>query len=148
MPTHDLTPFLDVRQTQLGLEFSESDAIDAKALALLASNLAILIFIVQSPLDVKAWSMLAIIVALAVAAVLTVITIWPRTYAGASVSMHDHPEYLRYDKDRLIEQLIADTELAITTNMAINRFRRWICAVSLAVTSVTSLFLFILLYFK
>ncbi|HEX4662159.1 MAG TPA: hypothetical protein VH144_00930 [Candidatus Saccharimonadales bacterium] len=148
MPTTDQTPFLDARQNQLGLEVAAGDAIDAKALALLASDLAVLIFIAQSSLNPRTWQVIGLIIAFLISLTLTVVTIWPRAYAGASVSMYDHPEYLQYTTPRLTKQLIADTEAAIVKNKDINAFRWRLCGGSLVITSVASLFLGILLYFR
>jgi hypothetical protein len=51
----DITPFLDARQNQLCLEVNGGDAIDAKSLGLLASNIAIHIFTAQSSFWASVW---------------------------------------------------------------------------------------------
>jgi hypothetical protein len=146
MPNPDLTPFLDARQTQLELVMAAGDAIESKALAVLASNIAILIFIGQSDFLKTTWPFIALILAFVTALVLTVIAIWPREYAGASVSMHQHPEYLNYTSDHLVRQLIADTEAAISRNKLVNKSRWIVCVLSLVITGVASLALGGLLY--
>lgn len=148
MPTRDLTPFLDARQTQLELTVQAGDANDAKALTLFASNIAILIFIGQSTsLPKKSWAILSLIAVFVFAMVLTVIASWPRKYAGASVSMYRHPEYLNYTSNKLLKQMIADTEAAISTNQQLNGGRWKILRTSMLITGVASLLLGFLLYF-
>ncbi len=144
MAAPDLSSFFDARQNQLNLVMSAGDSIDAKALAILASNIAVLIFIGQAGLHKSAWVTMMVIM-LVVSLVLTVIAIWPRRYAGASASMFEHPEYLQYGKTKLLKHLIADTEAAIRKNNAINRFRWIVCAVSLALSATASLLLAFLL---
>src|SRR6185437_1681144 len=96
MSEPDLTPFLDTRQNQMGLEVGGGDAIDAKALGLLASNVAILIFAAQSALHTSVGTVTLMILFL-VSSAFDALAVWPREYSGASVSALDHPEYLTYD---------------------------------------------------
>ncbi len=147
MATPDLSSFLDTRQNQLGLEVGQGDAIDAKALGLLASNIAILIFAAQSSIATSHWTIAPAVLFLA-SSVCNVVAIWPRKYSGASVSAFDHPEYLALSTPELIKQLIADTELAIGHNKGLNQERLTYCALSLIVTIGASLLLLGLLYLK
>lgn len=147
MATPDLAPFLDARQNQLSLEVSSGDAIDAKALGLLASNIAILIFVAQSALNTHVLSLLVVALFLA-SSVFNIMAIWPRKYSGASVSIFDHPEYLTLSTNALLKQLIADTEAAIGHNKGLNRLRLQCCAIALIITVFASLLLLILLYLK
>jgi uncharacterized membrane protein len=140
----DLTPFLNTRQNQLCLEVGGGDAIDAKSLGLLASNIAILIFTVQSSFHASAWITI-LIVLLAVSSLLDTIALWPRKYSGASVSAFDHPEYLAYDEETLVSQLIADTEEAITKNSRLNKQRLKYVTGSLIATVLASVILLFLL---
>jgi hypothetical protein len=144
MSTTDLTAFLDARQNQLALEVGGGDAIDAKALGLLGSNIAILIFTAQSSLHNSVW-LISLIVLLLTSSFFDVLTTWPREYSGASVSALDHPEYLTYDTQALVSQLIADTEAAIAKNKKLNKKRLSFIATSLTVTVLASLLLLILL---
>lgn len=144
MKQANLTPFLDARQNQLCLEVSGGDAIDAKSLGLLGSNIAILIFTAQSSLHASAW-VVVLMVLLVASSLLDVIALWPRKYSGASVSAFDHPDYLSYDDDTLIRQLIADTEEAITKNNHLNAHRLKYVGASLSATLVASVILLILL---
>lgn len=146
MPTRDLTPFLDARKTQLELTVATSDAHDNKALALLASNIAILIFIGQSSLPKKSWVVLILIGIFIAALLLNVIAMWQRKYAGVSVSMYQHPEYLNYTSNKLVKHMIADVEAAISTNQQLNNDRWKILRTSLIATGTASLILGILLY--
>lgn len=51
----DLTPLLDAQQNRLGQIMSDSDGIDTKALAILGTNLALIIFIAQAGLHIPTW---------------------------------------------------------------------------------------------
>ena len=149
MFARDLTPFLDARQNQLQLEMAAGDGIDTKALGVLASDFAILLFVVQSS-DINLHSVVTIVVVLLLTAALslTTIAIWPRKYAGASTNMFDHPEYLLMQSTQLVKQLISDTEIAILTNKRVNRQRWLLCSCALILTLVASATLFLMLYFK
>jgi hypothetical protein len=58
------------------------------------------------------------------------------------VSAYDHPEYLSYDEDTLVLQLIADTEEAITKNSRLNERRLKYVVGSLLATLIASVGLF------
>lgn len=62
MPTINRQPLLDTRQNQLALVISQGQSIDAKALALLGSNVAVLIFVAQAQLQLVAWQWLLLAV--------------------------------------------------------------------------------------
>ena len=148
MFNRDLTPFLDARQNQLQLEVSAGDSIDTKALGVLAADLALLIFVAQSGLSLHSAQVIALLIAFIISLVITIIAIWPRTYAGASTNMFDHPEYLTWRNSRLVKQLISDTEIAIIKNKSINHLRWIFCATSIIITLAGSIVLFIMLYFR
>lgn len=144
MKHRDLTPFLDVRQNQLSFEVSESDAIDTRALGLFASNIVILIFVAQSSLHASKWTA-TLVALLIISSLCNVLALLRREYAGASVSALDHPEYLEYDEDDLVKQLIADTEEAITKDNRLNRKRSKYVVGSLVLTVIASVILLMLL---
>ena len=121
MSANDKTPLLGAMQNQLQIEFSTSDAIDTKALAVFAGNLAILIFVGQSELDLHAWYVVGLILTFVISLILSVKAVWPRKYSGASVSINQHPVYLYYDTNALALKLISDTENAINKNVQIIR---------------------------
>lgn len=149
MPGQDLTPFLEARQNQHQLLLAAADTIDSKGLGVLASDFAVLLFIAQTTvIDLHTFWLVTILLLLLIALILSCIVIWPRRYAGASTNAHDHPEYLTFTTERLVKQLIADTEAAIKKNTRINRWRWYICAMALVTTVLASLVLFIVLYFK
>jgi hypothetical protein len=146
MATIDRTPLLDALQNQLQIEFSTSDAIDTKALAIFAGNLTVLIFVGQSSLNLHAWYIIGLTLSLIVSLVLSVIAIWPRKYAGASVSISQHPIYLTYNSRKLVLKLISDTEQAINHNVQINQHRWIVCKWALGVAGAAAFLLFIVLY--
>ena len=120
----DLTPFLDARQNQLQLEVATGEGVDTKGLGVLAANLALAVFIGQATnLNYYDWKTVGLVSTLGVSFILIVIAIWPRKYAGASVSLYDHPEYADFSSKKLVKQLIGDTEDAIFKNQKINKRR-------------------------
>lgn len=143
----DLSSLLDVRQNQLSIEVAAGDSIDVKALGLLAGNVAILVYIGQAN-EPRNWLSILLVLIFLVASALTIVVIWPRTYAGASVSIYDHPEYVNLSKHQLVEQLLADTEAAIKKNERVNKERLRYCKWAFWVTIVASLFLCAVLYLK
>src|SRR5438270_13712333 len=109
----DLQPLLDTQQNQLALAFGDGDAIDTKALALLGTNVAILIFAAQASLRIQSpWLQWLLVGSLVVSLIMDGLAAWPRRYIGAGIDIDDHPEYLAMDKETLILQLLADTQLA------------------------------------
>lgn len=142
----NLQPLLDVRQNQLTFVANDGVAIDTKALAVLATNVAVMLFAAQATLIIHGWLPYSLLFAPYVASLaLDTLSIWPQAYAGASVDLTDHPEYLGMDDEELILQLLADTEHAIHHNVRLNRLRwRW-CVLSLILTAVGTLGLFVLL---
>lgn len=147
MSRADLSSLLDVRQNQLTVEISVGDSIDTKALGLLAGNIAILLYIGQAH-EPRTWWTMVLVVSFLLASVLTIVAIWPRTYAGTSVSIYDHPEYVSLPKLQLIEQLLADTEKAIKKNETVNKERLRYCKWAFWVSIAASLFLCAVLYLK
>lgn len=147
MSRADLSSLLEVRQNQLSIEVAAGDSIDVKALGLLAGNVAILVYIGQAN-EPRTWLSIMLVLSFLVASALTIAVIWPRTYAGASVSIYDHPEYVSLPKLQLIEQLLSDTEEAIRKNEAVNKERLRYCKWAFLVTIAASLFLCAVLYLK
>lgn len=141
----DLQPLLDTQQNQLGFVSSDGASIDSRALAILATNVALLIFIEQSVHTSNPVALAGLLLPFLVSLAFNVFAVWPRHYAGASINLHAHPEYLTMASDDLMLQLLADTADAIKTNSELNK-RRWrYCLVSLACTAIGTAIL--LLYF-
>lgn len=122
---YDLQPLLDVRQNQLTIIFGESNSIDTKALALIATNVAILIFIAQVSLSITHWWVNVVLVGSYIASTsLGIYASWPFPYKGPGINLGEHPEYLELDSQSLLLQLISDTEQAIERDKQLNH-RRW-----------------------
>ena len=132
----DFTPALDAAQNQLGLTFSASDSLDTKALAMLGFVVALFIFALQSEMHNSLWLLGPMFLMFGATAVLAILTIWPRKYVGSMVSLERHPEYLRFTKDQLVLQLLADTQEAIDTNNDANALKSAYSIISL-ITSLT-----------
>lgn len=143
---NNLEPLLNTQQNQLMLTFDNSDSIDTKALAMLATNVALLIFLGQAALQPHSWVHIALIAGPYIASLLLNIrAIWPRAYSGASIDLDEHHEYLGYDQDTLLLQLISDTKDAIHVNSALNIERWRYCVLSIILTGLGTLALFAIL---
>jgi len=123
---------------------SDSDGIDAKALAVLGANIAILIFIDQADLKAALWEFVLLYTPFALSFLLDMFSIWPRRYAGMP-DVDDTPEYLNMDRQILILQLLADTEAAIHHNVRLNRSRMRACLLSVLLTGLGFLALLFIL---
>lgn len=138
---NDLQPLLDTQQNHLNLVMSASDSLDSKNLALLALNVAVLVFIAQQQLSVHPALAAVLIASYVLALLLNVALIWPLGYIGASVDIRDHPEYLRMTKKDLLLQLVADTQNAITNNARLNNKKLRYCIISLGLSMFGTLVL-------
>jgi hypothetical protein len=126
-------PILDTRQNQLGFELSSAEGIDGKALGILGSNVAVLIFIAQAGLQMDGWQWALLILPYVASTVFNIMAIWPQPYRG-NVSIDAHPEYLSMDEEDLLLQLLADTEGAVNENAALNRMRMGWYTISLGLS--------------
>ena len=139
----DLEPLLNTQQNQLNFIISTGDGIDSKALALLATDVTVLIFIAQASLHFDpAWHSLLLIIPFLASIVCTLLAAQPKNYSGASIILEDHPEYVTMKKEALILQLLADTQEAIAHNKQINRrhWRYFLIALVLAIIGSIVLF--------
>lgn len=144
--TNDLEPLLNTQQNDLALSISDANSVDAKSLAMLATNVAILLFIGQAEIGPAAWwQYLSTLGPFFASLALDAWAIWPRRYQTASVSLQDHPEYLSLAKTQLVLQLLTDTEAAVTTNNKVNASRLKLFLVSLLLTACGSTALFVIL---
>ncbi len=142
---HDLEPLLAVRQNQLSLLFNVSDTIDNKALAVLATDVAILLFMAQADLRLRWWGYIFCLVPLSLSLLLSIIAVWPREYSGAGVNLADHPEYLSLEDEQLVLQLLADTQASIEANKLLNATRLRFCVSGLLATGLATLTLLAIL---
>lgn len=142
----DLQPLLSTQQNQLTFVSEDGVSIDTKALAVLAANIALMLFAAQSSAVTKsgiiaAWFNLTIIISV----LLDMLAIWPRKYAGASIDLDKHPEYLTLSDDDLVLQLLSDTKQAIATNRSLNKLRWRYCILSIIFTIIGTAILFAIL---
>ncbi len=146
MPSNrDLQPLLDTQQNQLNLVFSTSDGIDAKALAILAANIAILIFIDQASLHVALWQTVVLYAPLLLSLIFDVVSMWPQDYLGAAANLDESQNYLQMESEALILQLLADTQAAIRHNTSINKMRLEYCFASIILTTLGFLILLLII---
>ena len=141
----NLEPLLNAQQNQLSLVLGDSNSIDAKALAILGANIAILIFVRQTNLDLPIWQLLVLYGPFGLSFVLDIISIWPRRYLGAVARLAESDEYLSMDDETLVLQLLADTEASITHNEKLNHQRLRYCLASIGLTGLGFLILLLIL---
>jgi hypothetical protein len=142
----DLEPLLSTQQNQLNIVIAEGSNIDTKALAVLAVNVAILIFIAQATLVFEQWFIHALVLSpLTLSLLFDGLAVLPKPYSGASVNLNNHPEYVTMERAKLLLQLLADTQQAITRNRAINAVRWRYCLASIILTGIGTIALFAVL---
>jgi hypothetical protein len=136
---HDHQPILDTQLSQLEITFQEGSAIDAKALAILAINVAMLIFMAQSRLYfIEWWQNAALYAPFFISLSLNTIAIWPRAYFGPGLTPEQLPRHLSLSTPELNLQLISSTTHAIETNTALNNKRWQACLRSIVFTAIGS----------
>ena len=142
----DLEPLLNAQQSQLNISLADSSSIENKALAILAGNTAILLFIGQVGFTFSAWwHWLVLLGPFLLSVALIGIALWPRKYEGPLIALDNHPEYLEMRKDDLILQLLADAQTAQRHNLQLNT-RRWkYCTLAILQTILGAIILFAIL---
>lgn len=115
----DLEPLLTTQQNDLMMVNTQGDGIDNKSLAILAVDVTVLIFVVDYA--IHAWLLLVAGVPFALSIVFACLALRPKKYMGTSVDLDEHPEYLAFDRESLVLQLLADTQKAIENNQRVNR---------------------------
>lgn len=132
----DLEPLLHVQQNDFNVVFEESNSIDNKALALLAANVAIIIFIAQEGFAIPGWQFALMYAPFGLSLLLDVIAVWPRKYLSGAVDLEENQFYLGMPRDDLVLQLLTDTVHATTNNNRINRTRLRYSVVSILLTGL------------
>jgi hypothetical protein len=134
--TQDLEPLLNTQQNQLSVLLSEGSSIDSKALAILASNVAILIFISQTAPSLPLWQYFVLYTPFVLSLGLDIISIWPRPYRGPGIPSSRLKDYLNLSSRDLLLQLLSNTQKAISHNTRLNRQRSMTCLWSIVLTSL------------
>jgi hypothetical protein len=136
----NLQPLLDVMQNQHGLIVSASDSLDTKALGVLGLNAAIVIFTLQSEMHSSWWLLVPLFITLTCSTALTLFIIWPladhNKYAGAVVDLHTYPNYTELSEEKLILQLVADTQAANDINDTKNVRKLFLCCSSIILSLI------------
>lgn len=140
MPANqDPQALLDTQLSQLEITLQEGSAIDAKALAIIATNVALLIFMAQGRMYFgEWWQTAALYLPFFVSLVFATVAVWPRFYVGAGITPKQLPAYLGMSADELTIQLIANATYGIETNIALNEKRWRQCLLSIAFTAIGS----------
>ena len=141
----DLQPLLDVQQNQLSFQLSVSDTMDTKALALLATDVAVLLFMGQAHLLLQWWGWVLSIACYLLSILFGALAVWPRDYSGAGVALDDHPEYLNLKTDELVLQLLADTQAAIDNNNTRNTYKSHFFTASVVTCGLATIALSVIL---
>jgi hypothetical protein len=136
----DLQPILDVQVSQLESTLQAASTIDTKALAVLATNVALLIFMAQGHLAfAEWWQTLLLYGPIFISLVFDAIAIWPLDYVGPGLKPVQLIRHMNLSDQERMLQLISNTTNAIETNNTINQ-RRWrLCFRSIAFTVIGSL---------
>jgi hypothetical protein len=135
----DPQPLLDVQLSQLEITLQEGSAIDAKALGILATNVALLLFMAQGRLYFSEWWQTVFLYGpLFVSLIFNTVVIWPRLYAGPGLTPKQLPRYLQMSsRDRTL-QLISTATYGIEANLALNHKRWQFCLLSITFTVIGS----------
>lgn len=142
----DLRPLLNAQQSQLQITLADSSSIDNKALAILAGNVAVLLFIAQARFSFGVWwHGLVLLMPFLVSIIMTGVTFWPRQYKGPLIELEDHPEYLELNREDLVLQLLADAQQAMEYNLRLNAKRWTFCVAAIISASIGVVVLFAIL---
>ncbi len=142
----DLQPLLDAQQSQLQISLTDSSSIDNKALAILAGNVAVLLFVAQANFVFGAWWHGAVLlVPFFISIIMTGVTFWPRRYKGPLIELENHPEYLELSREDLVLQLLADAQQAMEYNLHLNDKRWSFCVAAIISASIGVVVLFAIL---
>jgi hypothetical protein len=137
--TQDHQPILDAQLSQLEITFQEGSAIDAKALAILAVNVALLIFMAQGQVYFSEWWQNASLYGpFFVSLAFNGVAIWPRDYFGPGLTPTQLTRHLTLSNNDLVLQLISSATNAVETNTAINDQRWNFCLRSIIFTVIGS----------
>lgn len=133
----DLQPILDAQKGQLEMIISEGTSIDNRALAILASNVAIVIFASQAmPATLPFWQLCLLYGPFLCSLLLDILSIWPRPYKGPGINEDKLPYYLMLNRDDLFLKLLSNANAAIKHNSAHNRVRQRFCLWSIGLTGL------------
>lgn len=141
----DLEPLLSTQQNQLDIVLEQGYNIDNKALAILASNIALLIFIGQAELSLTWWQFIGLLAPFIVSLAFDCLAVWPRAYHSPVGDLRKHPEYLTMPRSQLILRLLANTNAAIMHNLQLNTLRWRFCVRSMMFTGFGAAILFAIL---
>jgi hypothetical protein len=124
-PKQDHQPILDAQLSQVEVTFQEGSAIDAKALAIFAINVALLIFMAQGRLYFSEWWQTACLYGpFFISLIFDAIAFWSSNYFGPGLTRKQLPKYLTMTEDQQQLQFISTLTLAIEKNVALN-YKRW-----------------------
>lgn len=131
-----LEVLLTNQQGQLSLTLSNSDSIDAKSLAILGANIAIVIFINQTASGLAGWQYVLLYGSFVLSLALNVFSIWPRRYNGPGIDPRKESLYLAMPRQQLLLQLLSNTQSAAVRNSILNKKRLQACTYSIALTGL------------
>ena len=147
MADQDLEPLLNTQQNYLTMLYGRSDSIDNRALGLLASNLAILIFIGQATLQLVWWQWLILLSPFGLSLIFVLSCLRPTKYIGMA-DLRQKPSYMTLARATLLLQLLADTQYAISYNEKLIRLRSVLLIRSFSFGLIGAIALLIVLIIK
>ncbi|HSE61198.1 MAG TPA: hypothetical protein VLA88_02800 [Candidatus Saccharimonadales bacterium] len=137
MPTHDPQSLLATQLSQLEITLQEATAIDAKTLAIVATDITLLIFMAQTQLHVGIWWLTFLMYLMFfVALVFAAIAVWPLNYkyVAPGINSQQLPSYLQMSEPARTIQLISTATYGTETNLALNAKRWRLCRLSIVFT--------------
>lgn len=137
----NLERLLEISQNQLGLTFQASDSLDTKALGILAFDVAILIFTLQSEIDNPWWLLTPLFGLFTMSMLCAIKVFWPSDYQGPVVDIRERNEYLDMPNPSLLLQLLADTKEAIDSNNEQNTTKSISCITAIMLSLIGTCFL-------
>lgn len=137
----ELKPLLEVRQNHLTFVLSYAESLDNKNLAILAANVAALLFALQTLPDTSAIVYFGMFGSYIVSTLINIVGVFPMNYIGSSVDIDKHPEYLSMAEDKLVLQLLSDTQVAVLQNRRLNARRFRLLTVATVLTGLGTLLL-------
>lgn len=148
----NLQTLLDMQQNELSAVASTTDSIEARNLAILGADIAVLIYIGQAGFDLATWQGVVLLTPFIISLGCCLYAIVPSLHSKyvGNIDLAQHPEYLTYARQDLLLQLLSNLQAAIDNNNRLNRRRTIACMVAmwLAVLGVLILFATIKLWVK
>lgn len=130
--TNDPQTIFATQLSQLEITLQDAASIDAKSLAVVATDIALMIFMAEMPPAFSLWSYLPF----ALSFILATINVIPLHYIGPGITPQQVLSYLQMDEQGRTIQFISNFTNAIKKNTSLND-RRWrVCLAAIVLEAV------------